>query len=127
MKKAVTTPKAPTPVGPYSQAVKAGEFLFISGVLGINMINNTLGKTVAEQTRFCLENMTEILKEAGGNMDDIVKTTILLSDMKDFAEINKVYAGFFKEPYPARAAYQVAELPLKAMVEIEAVARMKER
>jgi len=82
---------------------------------------------VEEQTRLALESIEKIIAEAGGCLDDIVKTTVLLADMSDFAAMNRAYSEFFKQPYPARAAFQVAKLPLNARVEIEAVARLKER
>jgi 2-iminobutanoate/2-iminopropanoate deaminase len=85
-----------------------------------------LVRTVEEQTRLALENVSHILKAAGSSMDNVLKITILLGDMGDFAAVNGVYAEFFSEPYPARAAFQAAALPLNAMVEIEAVAIMKE-
>lgn len=126
-KQAICTESAPGPVGPYSQAVVSGSLVFISGQLGIDLRTNSLAETVQEQTRLSLENLKAIVGESGCTMSDVVKTTILLSDMNDFAEVNRIYSSFFEEPYPARAAYQVAKLPLNAMVEIEAVARLKER
>lgn len=123
---AVYTPDAPAPVGPYSQAVVTGSFVFVSGQLGLKP-GGTLPDSVTEQARLSLKNLENILRSAGCCLNDVVKTTVLLKDMNDFKAVNEVYQGFFNEPYPARAAYQVAELPLHAMVEIEAVARMKER
>ncbi len=126
-KQAICTDKAPGPVGPYSQAVVSGSLVFISGQLGIDLTTNTLAESLQEQTRLSLDNLCAIVRESGGDMSDVLKTTILLSDMNDFAEVNRIYSSFFEEPYPARAAYQVAKLPLNAMIEIEAVARLKER
>ncbi len=122
---AVSTEQAPGPVGPYSQAVAAGGLVFVSGQLGMKP-GGALVRTVEEQTRLALENVSHILKAAGSSMDNVLKITILLGDMGDFAAVNGVYAEFFSEPYPARAAFQAAALPLNAMVEIEAVAIMKE-
>ncbi|PID29869.1 MAG: reactive intermediate/imine deaminase [Candidatus Cloacimonadota bacterium] len=123
MKKIIATEKAPKAVGPYSQAVIAGENLFISGQLPIDPATSKfVSEDVAEQTEQCLKNMGEILKEAGMNYDNVVKTTVLLADIKDFVAMNEVYAKFFTENFPARAAFQVANLPLGARVEIEAVA-----
>ena len=122
MKQIINTDKAPKPVGPYSQAVLAGDMLFISGQLGIDPSTGKLGSDVMEQARQAMENIGMILKEAGFGFDKIVKTTVLLKSMDDFAAVNGVYAGFFTDNYPARAAYQVARLPLDALVEIEAVA-----
>lgn len=126
-KRAVFTDGALKPVGPYSQAVVSDSLVFISGQLGMNQEKMTLGETVEDQTLLALQSMERILSEAGGCMDDVIKTTVLLSDMNDFAAVNKVYSQFFNEPYPARAAFQVSKLPLNAMIEIEAVAKLKER
>ncbi len=127
MKRAVFSKEALAPVGPYSQAVVSGSLVFVSGQLGVNPADRKLGNTIEEQTRLALSGISSILAETGSTMNDIVKTTILLADMNDFVAMNGVYAEFFEEPYPARAAYQVVKLPLNAMVEIEAVARLKER
>lgn len=126
VKKAVFSSDAPEPVGPYSQAVVRDSFVFISGQLGMKP-GKALEKTVGEQARIALENMRFILGEAGCTMNDVLKTTVFLVDMDDFAAVNRVYAEFFSEPFPARAAFQVSRLPLNAMVEIEAVAMLKER
>ena len=125
-KKAVATPFAPGPVGPYSQAVASGSLVFVSGQLGMKP-GEKLPDSVEEQTKLALSNMQVILSQAGCTMNDVLKTTVFLRDMDDFAAVNSIYAGFFDAPYPARAAYQVSRLPLNAMVEIEAVARLKER
>ncbi len=127
VKTAVFSPSVARPVGPYSQAVVSGSLLFISGQLGMDVETKELKQSIQEQTHQALENVKKLVVEAGGRMDDVVKTTVLLADMDDFSEMNRVYSGFFNEPFPARAAYQVAKLPLNAMVEIEAVARLKER
>jgi len=118
---------ASEPVGPYSQGVVSNSIVFISGQLGIDLKKKRLVETVEDQTRLALNSVKAIVSQAGGTLDDIVKTTILLADMNDFGAVNGVYAQFFSEPYPARAAYQVVKLPLGAMVEIEAVAILKER
>ncbi|MCD4708157.1 MAG: Rid family detoxifying hydrolase [Candidatus Sabulitectum sp.] len=127
IKTAVFSREAAEPVGPYSQAVLTGSLVFISGQLGMDLKTGKLSETVEEQTRLALESIEKIIAEAGGCLDDIVKTTVLLADMSDFAAMNRAYSEFFKQPYPARAAFQVAKLPLNARVEIEAVARLKER
>lgn len=124
-KKAVCTGNAPEPVGPYSQAVVAGDLVFVSGQLGMPP-GGVPGKTVEEQTRLALGNVEHILKAAGSSMENVLKTTIFLGNMGDFAAVNGVYQEFFSKPYPARAAFQAAALPLNAMVEIEAVASLKE-
>jgi 2-iminobutanoate/2-iminopropanoate deaminase len=121
----VNTENAPAAVGPYSQAIKAkGTPVFISGQLPLDPKTMKFNSEtdVSLQTEQCLVNMKAILQAGGLEMNNVVKTTILLKDMGDFAKVNKVYATFFQEPFPARACYQVAALPLGAMVEIEAVA-----
>ncbi|CAH0381509.1 unnamed protein product [Bemisia tabaci] len=125
VRKIIQSAAAPKPVGPYNQAVLSGNTLYISGVLGLNPSS---GKLVAggakEQATQIFKNMSEILKEAGGDFKNVVKTTILLADMGDFSTINAVYSENFKEPYPARSTFQVAKLPLEAQVEIEAIAHI---
>lgn len=122
MKKIIHTDGAPGAIGPYSQAVIAGDFLFISGQLGIDPGNATLEGSVTQQADRALKNMGAILKEAGLGYADVVKVTVLLADIGDFAAVNDVYARFFESPFPARAAYAAAGLPRGALVEIEAVA-----
>lgn len=123
MKKAIRTDNAPAAIGPYSQAVKAGGFLFVSGQIPIDPATGEFaGEGIAAQTRQSLMNIKNILEAAGSGMDRVVKTTVLLSDIADFAGMNEVYAEFFREPYPARAAFQAAAIPKGALVEIEAIA-----
>ena len=122
MKKIISTNSAPKAVGPYSQAVLAGGMLFISGQLGINPDTSKLAEGVVEQAHQALKNMGAILKEAGFSYEDVVKTTVLLNDIGDFVEVNRVYKEYFKDSYPARAAYQAAALPIGGLVEIEAIA-----
>ena len=118
----VYTGAAPAPVGPYSQAVVGAGLLFVSGQLGIDPATGRMPGSVEEQTELALENLRHVLEAGGSGLDRVVKTTVLLADMNDFAKVNGIYARFFHEPYPARAAYQVARLPLGGLVEIEAVA-----
>lgn len=123
MKKTVYTEKGPKPIGPYSQAVEAGNLVFISGQLGLDPVTMKLkGGTAAEQARQALENIRAILEAAGLEMKDVVKTTILLKDMNEFPAVNEAYGKFFGGDFPARATYQVSRLPMDALVEIEAVA-----
>jgi len=123
----IKTDKAPQAVGPYSQAVRVGNFLFISGQIAINPETGKLeGETVAEQTERVLKNIEAILREAGFSLKDVVKTTVYLKNMCDFAEMNEVYAKFFGEHRPARATVEVSNLPLGALVEIEAIAVKEE-
>jgi 2-iminobutanoate/2-iminopropanoate deaminase len=123
LKKPVHTNAAPAAIGPYSQAVRAGDYLFVSGQLGIDPATKKMieGDAGAQAER-ALVNIRAILEAAGGTMADVVKTTVLLQSMDDFPKLNEVYARFFPGEHPARAAYQVAKLPLGALVEIEAIA-----
>lgn len=123
MKKVIASPHAPKAVGPYCQAVDADGTLYISGQLPINPGTGTMPEGVEAQTRQSLANLGAILKEAGMQYDDIVKTTVLLADIKDFGAMNAVYAEHFTATFPARVCYQVAALPMGALVEIDAIAR----
>lgn len=123
MKKVVATDKAPGAIGPYSQGVIAGNLIFTSGQLPMDAeTGEMLGSDITLQTRKSLENVRAILEEAGSGMEKIVKTTVYLSDMANFAKMNEVYKEFFSGDFPARSAFQVARLPKDALVEIEAVA-----
>ncbi len=123
MNQTVHTDNAPKAIGPYSQAVKAGNTVYVSGQLPVDPATGEFaGDDIKTQTKQSLTNIENILKAAGGGMENVVKTTVLLSDIADFAAMNEVYATFFKEPFPARAAFQVAAIPKGAKVEIEAVA-----
>ena len=120
---AIHTDNAPAAIGPYSQAIQAGNTIYVSGQLPIVPATGAFaGEDIAAQTRQSLTNMKNILNAAGADMCDVVKTTVLLADIADFAAMNAVYAEFFTAPYPARAAFQVACLPKNALVEIECVA-----
>ena len=120
---AIHTDNAPAAIGPYSQAIQAGNTIYVSGQLPIDPATGAFaGSDIAAQTRQSLTNMKHILNAAGADMCDVVKTTVLLADIADFAAMNAVYAEFFTAPYPARAAFQVACLPKNALVEIECVA-----
>lgn len=123
MNKAVATSKAPAAIGPYSQGILAGDTLYISGQIPIDSaVGEIVAKDIAGQTAQALKNIGEILKAAGLDYSNVVKTTVLLQDIGDFAAMNEVYGTFFTEPYPARAAFQVAAIPKGALVEIEAIA-----
>lgn len=123
MNQAIHSEKAPAAIGPYSQALLAGNTLYISGQIPIvRETGEFAGADVESQTRQVLVNIGHILHEAGFDYKDVVKTTVLLTDIGEFAAMNQVYAAFFQEPYPARAAFQVVNLPKGAKVEIEAVA-----
>lgn len=122
MKKEINTANAPAAIGPYSQAVEANGFIYISGQLPIDPADGTMPADIKAQTARSLDNMLAILKERGLGLDAVVKTTVLLADMSLFAPMNEVYAQYFNAPFPARAAFAVKELPKQALVEIEAVA-----
>ena len=117
---AIHTENAPAAIGPYSQAIQAGNTIYVSGQLPIDPATGAFaGADIAAQTRQSLTNIRSILAGAGYSMTDVVKTTVLLADIADFAAMNAVYAEFFAAPFPARAAFQVAALPKNALVEIE--------
>lgn len=122
MKKIIASPLAPKAVGPYSQAVEAGSALYVSGQLPIDGASGRMAEGVEAQTRQSLTNLGHILREAGYDYADVVKTTVLLQHIGDFAAMNAVYAEFFTGQMPARMCYQVAALPMGALVEIDAVA-----
>ncbi|MFI3319935.1 MAG: RidA family protein [Rikenellaceae bacterium] len=122
MKTIISTPNAPKAVGPYSQAVMAGDTLYISGQIAINPATGEVATTIEDQTIQVLKNIDAILSEAGLSKDNVVKTSVLLDSMDDFAAMNAIYAGYFTENMPARACYEVAKLPLGVKVEIEAIA-----
>ena len=121
MKKIIASPLAPKAVGPYSQAVEANGTLHISGQLPIDASTGKMAETIEEQTRQSLTNLSYIAKEAGYELSDAVKVTVLLDDIADFAAMNGVYAQFFTENMPARVCYEVAKLPMGAKVEIDAI------
>jgi 2-iminobutanoate/2-iminopropanoate deaminase len=125
MKEIVATKKAPEAIGPYSQAVKIGasELLFCSGQIPLDPATGEItGVSTAEQTQQVMDNLKEVIEAAGYTMADVVKTTIYLTDLKTFQEVNKVYEAFFFVFFPARATIQVAALPRGALVEIDAIA-----
>lgn len=123
MMKVIATEKAPAAVGPYSQAIKAGPFVYVSGQLPLIPGKGELVKDdIKAATRQALENAKAILEEAGCSFSDVVKVTVLLNDIKQFADMNSVYAEYFTDHKPARAAFEVANLPLYADVEIEMIA-----
>ena len=123
MKKIISTQNAPAAIGPYSQAIDLGSLIFVSGQLPLDPATGTFPADISGQTKQSLTNAKAILAEAGVSMDQVVKTTVFLKDMNDFAAMNAVYATFFTEgSYPARSAVEVARLPKDAMVEIEVIA-----
>ena len=125
MKKVISTKDAPQAIGPYSQAIAANGFLFISGQLGVTTSGEFAGADVKSQAQRSLQNLQAILSEAGLGFENVVKTTIFLADIADFAAVNEIYAEFFKEPYPARSTVAVKTLPKGGLVEIELIAAAK--
>lgn len=122
MKKVISTTSAPGAIGPYSQAIDTGTFVYASGQIPINPANGTIPEGITAQTEQSLRNVAAILEAAGLSMSNVVKTTVFLSDMANFGPMNDVYAKSFSEPYPARSAVAVRELPKGVLVEIEVIA-----
>ena len=121
----IATENAPKALGPYSQALKAGGFIYCSGQIPINPATNTIeAVTIEDQTRQAITNLKNVLEKAGSSLANVVKTTVLLADINDFAAMNGVYAKYFTEDQPARDCFQVAALPMGAKVEIDAIAVM---
>ncbi len=123
MKKIISTPNAPAAIGPYSQAIEANGFIFTSGQLPINPASGTIEATdITGQTDQVIKNMSAILQAAGSSLENIVKNTVYLSDISNFAAMNEVYKQYFKENFPARSTFAVKDLPMGSLVEIETVA-----
>ena len=120
--KAIKTEKAPAAIGPYSQAIEVNGLVFASGQLPIDPATGTFPEGIKAQTRQALKNVEAILAEEGLTMRNVVKTTVLLADIADFGGMNEVYSEFFAEPYPARSAFAVRDVPKGALVEIECIA-----
>ena len=123
-KKEINSTKAPSAIGPYSQAILKDGFIYISGQLPIDQTTGEFaGTDIASQAKQSLENTKYILQEAGLKMKDVIKTTILLKDIEDFAVVNEIYGQYFQAPFPARATYEVSRLPKDALIEIESIAK----
>jgi 2-iminobutanoate/2-iminopropanoate deaminase len=123
MKELIFTENAPKPIGPYSQAVAAkGKFIFVSGQIPLTVEGKIAGEDIKTQTRQAILNIKSVLESVGASLDDVVKTTVFLSDMNNFSAMNEVYEEYFGNSKPARAAFQVARLPKDVLVEIEAIA-----
>jgi 2-iminobutanoate/2-iminopropanoate deaminase len=119
----VSTPSAPAALGPYSQAIRAGQFLFVSGQVPIDpATGNLVTGTIADQARRALQNVGEILEAGGSSFSQVVRTTVYLADLTDFPAMNEVYATFFTAPQPARSTIQAAKLPRDARIEIDVIA-----
>ena len=125
MKKQIETAAAPKAIGPYSQAIQVGNTVYISGQIPLDPITAQMVEGgIESETKRVLENIKAIIKASGGEMANIVKTTILLTDMNDFSKVNEIYASYFSPPFPARATFQVSRLPRDARIEIEAIGQI---
>lgn len=122
--KSVHTEKAPAAIGPYSQGIIVGGMLYTSGQIPVDPATGKIAETVEAQAEQVFKNISEIVKEAGADMSKVVKTTVFIKNMDDFAKINEVYAKFFTEPYPARSCVEVARLPKDVMLEAEAIVEL---
>jgi reactive intermediate/imine deaminase len=120
-KQPVTSKHAPAAIGPYSQGIRAGNTVYLSGQIGLDPATGQLVEGLEAQAHQVIRNLRAVAQAAGGELDDIVKVTLLLADLADFTKVNEIMAGYFKPPYPARATYQVVALPKGAKVEIEGV------
>jgi len=119
----ISTKKAPKAIGPYSQAIRIQNMVFTSGQIPVDPSSGeVVGGGIENQTQQVLENLKAVLAEAGTGLENVVKTTVFIKDMNDFASVNKIYGQYFKEPYPARSCVEVARLPKDVLIEIEAVA-----
>lgn len=123
MKKIISTPKAPQAIGPYSQAIEFNNMVFTSGVIPINPEDGSLVTgTIEEQAEQVFKNMKNLLEASGSNTDNVIKTTVFIKDMNDFAKVNEVYAKYFTKDFPARSCVEVARLPKDVLIEVEAIA-----
>jgi reactive intermediate/imine deaminase len=125
-RQAIHSSAAPAAIGPYSQAIRVGAMVFLSGQIGLDPATGTLREGTDEQARQVFANLRAVAAAAGATLDDMVKGTLLLADMNDFARVNDIMASFFTPPYPARATYQVAGLPKGARVEVEGILMLKQ-
>jgi 2-iminobutanoate/2-iminopropanoate deaminase len=124
-RQAIRTDKAPQAIGPYSQGIRIGNLIFTSGQIPLDPASGAIGEGIERQTRQTLENVSAVLAAAGAGLEDVVKTTVYIRDMRDFAAINDVYSGYFCEPYPSRSCVEVSRLPKDALIEIEAIAEVR--
>ena len=120
-KEPIQTSKAPAAIGPYSQAIRAGNTVYLSGQLGLDPASGNLADGIDAQAHQVFRNLRAVAEAAGGKLDDMVKLTILMADLADFAKVNEIMTTYFKAPYPARATYQVAALPKAAKLEVEGI------
>ena len=120
-KHAISSPDAPAALGPYSQAIRAGDTVYLSGQLGLDPATGNLVDGIEAQAHQVFKNLRAVAIAAGGSLDDMVKLSVLMQNLGDFAKVNEIMSGYFKQPYPARATYQVAALPKAALIEIEGI------
>ncbi|HLS08402.1 RidA family protein [Lentibacillus sp.] len=125
MRKAIHTEKAPAAIGPYSQAIEAGDFIYVSGQIGIDPETGDVASGIEEQTKQVMHNLQAILTEAGADFSQVIKFTIYLASMDNFATVNDIYGRYLTEPYPARATVEVSRLPKNVEIEIDAVVYSK--
>jgi reactive intermediate/imine deaminase len=123
-KQVIHSKHAPAAIGPYSQAIRVGETIYMSGQIGLDPGSGALVEGLDAQAHQVFKNLRAVAQAAGGELDDIVKVTLLLADLNDFAKVNEIMASYFTEPYPARATYQVAGLPRGARIEVDAIMEM---
>lgn len=121
MQKVISTDKAPAAIGPYSQAVEVNGFVFTSGVIPVDPATGIIPGGIEAQATQALTNITNLIEASGASVDKVIKTTVFIKEMNDFAKINEIYAKFFKEPFPARSCVEVARLPKDVLLEIEAI------
>lgn len=121
MSKVISTDKAPAAIGPYSQAIEVNGMVFTSGVIPVNPATGEIAATIEEQAGQAFSNLRNLIEASGASIDKVVKTTVFIKEMDDFGKINKIYAEYFKEPYPARSCVEVARLPKDVMLEVEAI------
>ncbi|MCR5353931.1 MAG: RidA family protein [Clostridiales bacterium] len=122
MKEAISTNKAPGAIGPYSQAIKSGDTLYVSGQIPVNPETGEIKDTIEEQAKQSLENLKNILAANGMTTDNVVKTTVFITDLNDFAKVNEIYATFFNAPFPARSCIEISKIPKGCKIEIECIA-----
>ena len=120
-KHAISSPDAPAALGPYAQAIRAGDTVYLSGQLGLDPATGNLVDGIEAQADQVFKNLRAVAIAAGGSLDDMVKLSVLMQNLGDFGKVNEIMSGYFKQPYPARATYQVAALPKAALIEIEGI------
>ena len=121
MQKIISTDKAPSAIGPYSQAVEVNGMVYTSGVIPVDPANGVIPEGIEAQATQAFTNLVNLVEASGAQVNQVIKTTVFIKNMNDFAKINEIYAGFFKEPYPARSCVEVARLPKDVLLEVEAI------